>query len=121
VTVLLDENFPMALLRALREVGIDAEHIITLGQRGISDTEIRTRLRDEQLLFVTQDTDFLVHEPRAAAIVLVSTVRQARPIADRVAIWMNAVQQILAAPVDSRLLEISDSGQLAPWTDVPRR
>jgi hypothetical protein len=34
VTVLLDENFPLALYRQLRADGIDAEHIITIGWRG---------------------------------------------------------------------------------------
>lgn len=32
--VLLDENFPLALLHSLRDAGLEAEHIIDSGQRG---------------------------------------------------------------------------------------
>ena len=39
--VLLDENFPLPLLGALRGKDIDAEHIITLGLRGATDKIIR--------------------------------------------------------------------------------
>jgi hypothetical protein len=120
VKVLLDENFPLALLRALRDARIEADHIITLNQRGIPDARIRERLRDEHLLFVTQDTDFLVSEPLCAAVVLVSSVRQSRPIADRVAVWLNAVQKILANPPANRLLEVTDAGAMVPWHDASR-
>jgi hypothetical protein len=43
---LLDENFPLALLRRLRESGYDAEHLITLGQRGLPDAAIQERLEN---------------------------------------------------------------------------
>jgi Domain of unknown function (DUF5615) len=121
VKVLLDENFPLALLRCLHKAGIEADHIITLNQRGIPDARIRERLRDEHLLFVTQDTDFLVSEPLCAAVVLVSSVRQSRPIADRVAVWLKAVLEILANPPQSRLLEVIDAGSVVPWHDAARR
>jgi predicted nuclease of predicted toxin-antitoxin system len=42
--VLLDENFPLALLRSLLKDGQEAEHIITMGWRGASDQRIRERL-----------------------------------------------------------------------------
>ncbi len=45
--ILLDENFPIQLYRRLNEAGHDAEHIITLGLRGVSDDEIRRRLATE--------------------------------------------------------------------------
>jgi hypothetical protein len=35
VKILLDENFPLALLRSLLADGEVAEHIITLGLRGV--------------------------------------------------------------------------------------
>ena len=34
MTVLLDENVPLGLLRRLQAAGIEAEHVITLGWRG---------------------------------------------------------------------------------------
>ena len=36
--VLLDENFPLGLVRALEADGLQVDHIITLGWRGVSDT-----------------------------------------------------------------------------------
>lgn len=57
--VLLDENFPLALLRALHADGEAAEHIITLGLRGVSDRAIRERVLHADVLFLTQDEDFL--------------------------------------------------------------
>jgi predicted nuclease of predicted toxin-antitoxin system len=48
VKVLLDENFPLGLLRRLRANGFAAEHIITLGWRGAPDARIRERLLDDR-------------------------------------------------------------------------
>ena len=62
--VLLDENFPLALHRSLETGGVDVEHIITLGWRGASDQRIRERLVDHELLFLTQDEDFLFSKLR---------------------------------------------------------
>lgn len=81
--ILLDENFPLALLRSLLSDGEKAEHIITLGWRGVSDARIRERLSDPEVLFLTQDDDFLFSEPTRAVIVI-SRVRQARRIVERV-------------------------------------
>lgn len=60
--VLLDENFPLGLVRVLELDGVQVEHIITLGWRGASDTRIRTRLSSPEVLFLTQDEDFLFGE-----------------------------------------------------------
>ncbi len=35
--VLLDENFPLPLLAALRNAGIEADHLISLNMRGVAD------------------------------------------------------------------------------------
>ncbi len=56
--VLLGENFPLPLYHRLRAAGHDAEHIIVLGQRGIPDSAIRQRLMAEELVFLTNDTEF---------------------------------------------------------------
>ena len=60
--VLLDENFPLGLVRGLRDDGVSAEHIITLGWRGVTDARIREWLQDAQVVFLTQDEDFLTGE-----------------------------------------------------------
>ena len=42
--ILRDENFPLPLCHRLRNAAFDAERIIQLGQRGMSDERIRGRL-----------------------------------------------------------------------------
>jgi predicted nuclease of predicted toxin-antitoxin system len=76
VKVLLDENFPLGLVRVLELDGVQVEHIITLGWRGASDARIRTRLSSSDVLFLTQDEDFPFGES-VESIVVVSRVRQA--------------------------------------------
>lgn len=68
--ILLDENFPLALFRALRADGESVEHIITLGLRGTSDQHIRERLFDRGVLFLTHDEDFLFDRPTEATVVV---------------------------------------------------
>lgn len=89
--VLLDENFPLQLYRALKEAGFQAEHIITSGRRGMSDAEIIERLAsNEDLLFLTQDLEFESLRMFRGGKVIVSRVRQQLPIARRVEIWSQA-------------------------------
>jgi hypothetical protein len=117
VKVLLDENFPLGLVRALRADGLHAEHIITIGWRGASDTRIRERLQDDQVVFLTQDEDFLFGET-LAAVVLISRVKQTRPLRERIDIWHKAVQQLAQKPRAEKLFELTDEGLLLPWREV---
>ena len=71
--VLLDENFPLRLLSVLRSSGVEADHIITLDWRGVSDSVIRERVTGKDVLFVTQDVEFLTAVVEPFAIILVST------------------------------------------------
>jgi hypothetical protein len=112
VKILLDENFPLGLLHALRANGFSADHIITLGWRGVSDAEISDRTKGEEVLFITQDLEFLVGQASGFAIVLVSRVRQSRPIADRIATWHRSIRDLLGTPRTERLFELSDDGVL---------
>jgi len=114
VKVLRDENFPLGLVRGLEDDGRSVEHIITLGWRGASDARIRTRLSDAEVLFLTQDEDFLSGEP-VAAVVVVSRVRQARPLGERIEVWRGAVAELLRTPQTQRLFELTDEGVLLPW------
>jgi len=116
VNVLLDENFPLGLLRRLHADGFAAEHIITLGWRGAPDTRIRERLQDEQVLFLTQDDDFLFG-PAVSAIVVISRVKQSRRLSDRIEIWRSAVRDLVNTSRPERLFELMDDGTLAPWRD----
>ncbi len=113
--VLLDENFPLGLVRVLQADGLEVEHIITLEWRGASDARIRQRLTDHQLIFLTQDEDFLSGQPMAAMIV-VSRVRQVRKLTERIEVWRNAVKQLAAMDRITRLFELTDDGTLVPWS-----
>lgn len=116
--ILLDENFPLGLVRTLQTDGLDVDHVITLGIRGASDAQIRERLSDTELIFLTQDDDFLSGEP-VAAFVVVSRVRQSRELADRIEAWRAAVQALIKSEPTSRLFELTDDGALVPWPVVP--
>jgi len=112
---LLDENFPLALLRRLRESGYDAEHLIALGQRGLPDAAIRERLEHEaDLVLLTQDSDFEELDFPCLGIMIVSHVAQGLAISDRVAIWMRAVETLASQPAAIRLLELWEPGVLVP-------
>jgi hypothetical protein len=118
VTILLDENFPLGLARRLRADGLVADHIITLGWRGASDARIRERLQDRELVFLTQDEDFLLGQS-VPALVVVSRVRQARPLGERIEVWRQAVRTLVEqTPEQARLFELTDEGILVPWRDV---
>jgi hypothetical protein len=114
VKVLLDENFPLALHRSLLADGQSAEHIIPLGWRGASDDRIRERLLDRELLFLTQDEDFLFGHDVAAVVVL-SRVRQSRPLRERVDVWRTAIRELGEPPRPERRFELMDDGRLLPW------
>jgi len=120
VRFLLDENFPLGLIRALQSDGLAADHIITLGWRGASDKRIRERLQDAQIVFFTQDDDFLFGETVAAVVVL-SRVRQSRTLKERIEIWRKAGRDLAQTSGVERLFELTDEGVLLPWQDAPSR
>jgi hypothetical protein len=119
VKVFLDENFPLALADRLKADGYEPEHVITIGWRGASDDRIRERLIDANLIFLTQDEDFLFSRGLAAIIVL-SRVRQARPLRERIDIWRRAVRQLIQDPGAQRHFELMDDGGLVPWEEGPQ-
>ena len=116
--LLLDENFPLALYRSLKTGGEDVDHIITLGWRGAPDQRIRERLFDRELLFLTQDEDFLFDKPTEAIVVL-SRVRQARRLAERVDVWRGAILDLIRNPRSERRFELMDDGYLLAWEQGP--
>jgi predicted nuclease of predicted toxin-antitoxin system len=64
--ILLDENFPLRFYTRLQQEGLSAQHIL-LTDRGIHDKQIIARLKQEELLFLTQDEDFVQAEPDCKA------------------------------------------------------
>jgi hypothetical protein len=116
--ILLDENFPLRLHRSLKADGEKVEHIITLGWRGAPDQHIRERLFDRDVLFLTQDEDFLFDKPTEAVVVL-SRVRQSRPLSERVEVWRHAILELIRNPKPERRFELMDDGSLLAWEQGP--
>ncbi len=111
----MDENFPLPLYHRLRAAGLDAEHIIVLGQRGAKDSEIRKRLKGEGIVLLTQDTEFgdMIGDIRGQ--VIISRVRQNLPIRDRVEIWFKALQHFMMQPRNEKLFDLLETGEILPW------
>lgn len=113
--ILLDENFPLHLYRHLRSAGHEVEHLIVLGQRGLKDSELRKRLAGEELIFLTQDTEFENMPLDYRGKVIISRVRQNLPIQRRVEIWLNALQHFMTHPRNEKLFDLLETGQIIPW------
>jgi hypothetical protein len=117
VKILLDENLPLGFIHSLRADGLSADHIITLGLRGTPDARIRELLADDQILFLTQDEEFLFGAS-VTAILMLSRVRQSRPLKERIEVWRKAVHELIASNRPERLFELMDDGTILPWRDV---
>ena len=115
MTFLLDENFPLPLLRRLRAEGLAAEHIIDLGQRGIPDALIRSRLVVEDIVLLTQDTEFEDWPAKHRGKVIISRVPQSLPIQDRVELWIRTIRDFAAREPSGNLFEILETGEIVEW------
>ena len=113
--ILLDENFPLPLYRKLREAGYDAEHVVALGKRGMPDAELRRRLTEEALLFLTNDTEFEELAAECRAQVIISRLPQRLPIAQRVEVWFKALQTFLERKPAQKLFDLLPDGQIVAW------
>ena len=113
MTILLDENFPLRFYTRLQREGFTVEHIL-LTSRGIDDRRIVARLDREELLFLTQDEDFVEAAPGCKASIIWSRVSQAMAIDQRVEIWLNAVKEFLSKKWDEKFFELYDDGKLHP-------
>ena len=103
------------LYHRLRSARHDVEHIIVLGQRGIKDREILKRLEAEEIIFLTQDSEFLDRPTGYPGAVIVSSVRQAMAIQDRVQIWAAAIEGFLARRPTGKLFELLETGEIVAW------
>ena len=112
---LLDENFPLPLYHRLRTAGYDAEHIIVLGLRGIKDSELRTRLAREEIILLTQDTEFEDVAPDCRGKIIISRVRQNLPIQRKVDIWSKALQGFMTRQRPEKLFDLLENEQIIPW------
>jgi hypothetical protein len=115
--ILLDENFPLALVPRLREERHDVEHIILLGLRGTPDSTIIARLNSEKLLFLTNDLEFL-DLPATRSVVIVSRVTQSLALTVRLETWLKAIREYVSRKWSEKLFEVYDDGRLHPWRDL---
>lgn len=70
--VVFDNNLPQSLARLLAERGFETAHIRELDLSSASDTELRSRLADERIVFVSRDADFWLNHPQSWAVVWVA-------------------------------------------------
>lgn len=111
--ILLDENFPLRFYTRLQREGFSVEHIL-LSHRGIHDRDIVLRLKQDELLFLTQDEDFADAAPDCEASIIWSRVSQSMAIDRRVEIWHCAVNQFLSKKWSENFFELYDDGMLHP-------
>jgi hypothetical protein len=119
VKVLLDENIPRPLGRALRSEGVGVEQIMTLSLDGLSDLEIRDRLDRDHVLFLTEDVEYLTGEVPAIARVLVSSLAPTRPLVERIDLWLKAIRHVLETTSPDCVFELIDTGEVIPWRCAP--
>ena len=112
--ILLDENFPLALLWKLQEEGHQVDHIILLGLRGAPDRVIIDRLNSEDLLLLTHDQEFLDRVLTRSRVIM-SRVSQSQPIAARVEIWLKAIREYFSRDWSETQFEVFDDGKLRLW------
>ncbi len=113
--VLLDESFPVQLHRRLSEEGYEVDHMILLGQRGAPDSDIRRRLADEDdLVFLTQDTEFEQLSAAVRGTVIISRVGRACP-SQRVELWMRGLRAFLASGPQRDLFALDEVGEVVAW------
>ena len=86
-----------------------------MGQRGIGDDVLRSRLAREALVFLTHDDEFADIPPDFRSQVIISRLPQRMPIAERVQIWVAALQRFAERRPQERLFEISPAGELLAW------
>jgi predicted nuclease of predicted toxin-antitoxin system len=115
VKILLDENFPLPLYHRLREKGYDAEHVIVLGQRGMPDSAVRQRLASEELVFLTNDTEFEELAGDYRAQVIISRLPQRLPTSQRVEIWLKALEAFFARRPEGKLFDLMPNGEILAW------
>jgi len=115
VKILLDENFPLALYRKLRDAGKQVEHIIALGQRGVTDAVLRNRLATEELVFLTQDAEFEDIPADFRSQVIISRLPQRLPVRERVEIWFAALEKFQERNPKERLFDLLPSGEIIAW------
>jgi hypothetical protein len=72
----------------------------------------------EDLVFLTQDAEFEDAPEHYRATVIISRVRQALPIRERVAIWLRALDTYRTVRPAGKLFELLETGDIAPLRGI---
>ncbi|MBI2059219.1 MAG: DUF5615 family PIN-like protein [Nitrospirae bacterium] len=86
--IIVDNNLPASLAHLIRSAGFDASHVVEIGMGSASDAEIRRKYDQENIIFVSRDSDFWFQRPKGWSVAWISvhnpTLAQLRgPIAQR--------------------------------------
>ncbi len=79
------------------------------------DSVLRARLAAEELVFLTNDTEFDDIPAASPSQVIISRLPQRLPTVRRVEIWMTALEQFVARRPGQRLFDLLPSGELVAW------
>jgi len=79
------------------------------------DSALRARLVKEALVFLTNDTEFEQLADDVRAQVVVSRLPQRLPTAQRVDIWMKALEAFLERKPEGRPFDLMPSGEIVAW------
>lgn len=112
---LLDENIPVGLASRLSALGWEVDHPVLSNRRGLPDAAFFERIHSEEdLIFLTHDSDFDSVAASAAGQVVISHVNQSRPLSERIDIWAAALEALRRESLPERLFDLLDDGTLVP-------
>jgi hypothetical protein len=86
-----------------------------LGQRGIPDSAIRERILKEELVFLTQDSEFEKMPGGHRWMILISRIKQSLPIQKRTESWFSAVERFMTERPAGKLFELLETGEVVAW------
>ena len=71
---IIDNNLPLVLAQRLRAAQnqVTVEHVVELGLQACSDTELRRRWEQDEIIWITRDEDFWLAAPSSWAVVWIS-------------------------------------------------
>ena len=72
-----------------------------------------------ELQFLAEHEGRFLFGETVAAVVVLSRVRQSRPLKARIDVWRKACHELAHTPRVERLFELTNEGVLLPWQDLP--
>ncbi|MBI3028453.1 MAG: DUF5615 family PIN-like protein [Candidatus Rokubacteria bacterium] len=83
--ILLDENMPESVRRALRDLGHEVDSVVSLRLKGLDNSRLHREITHSYDLFFTRDREFAemvraVDAPTPAKVILVTLQQEAGPV-----------------------------------------